>query len=34
MPEEMGERFKVIALTKKYDKELLCFSKMNQIDRL
>ena len=34
MPDEMGERFKVIGLTKKYNKKLTCFSKMNQINRL
>ena len=34
MPDEMGERFKVIGLTKKYNKKLICFSKMNQINRL
>ena len=34
MPDEMGERFKFIALTKKYNKKLLGFSKMNQISQL
>ena len=34
MPDEMGERFKFIALTKKYNKELLGFSKMNQRGQL
>ena len=34
MPDEMGERFKVIALVKKYNKKLLGFSIMNQINQL
>ena len=34
MPDEMGERFKFIALTKKYNKKLLGFSKMNQRSQL
>ena len=34
MPDEMGERFKVIALAKKYNKKLLGFSIMNQINQL
>jgi len=34
MPDEMGERFKFMALTKEYDKELLGFSKMNQKNKL
>ena len=34
MPDEMGERFKVMALTKKYNKKLLGFSIMNQISHL
>ncbi|MDP7195833.1 MAG: SAM-dependent methyltransferase, partial [SAR202 cluster bacterium] len=34
MPDEMGERFKVIALAKKYNKKLLGFSIMNQRTQL
>jgi len=34
MPEEMGERFKIMALTKKYDLSLECFSIMDQRVRL
>ncbi len=34
MPEEMGERFKVIALTKDYDQSLIGFSIMDQRIRL
>ncbi len=34
MPEEMGERFKVIALTKDYDQTLIGFSIMDQRARL
>ena len=34
MPDEMGERFKVIALAKKYNKKLLGFSIMNQRNQL
>ena len=34
MPDEMGERFKFMALTKKYNKELLGFSKIDQRNQL
>jgi SAM-dependent MidA family methyltransferase len=34
LPEEMGERFKVIALTKDYDPSLIGFSVMDQRNRL
>ena len=34
MPEEMGERFKVMALTKNYDRALQGFSLMDQRVRL
>jgi len=34
MPDEMGERFKFMALTKEYNRDLLGFSKMNQKNQL
>ena len=34
MPDEMGERFKFMALTKEYNKDLIGFSKMNQRNQL
>ena len=34
LPSEMGELFKVIALTKEFDKELLGFRTLNQLERL
>ena len=34
MPDEMGERFKFMALTKEYNKDLIGFSQMNQRNQL
>ncbi len=34
MPSEMGELFKVMALTKDFSEELIGFSKMNRVERL
>lgn len=34
LPSEMGELFKVIAMTKNYDQDLLGFKMMNQLERL
>ncbi|HLB57973.1 MAG TPA: SAM-dependent methyltransferase, partial [Gammaproteobacteria bacterium] len=34
LPSEMGELFKVIALTRQYDHDLIGFSRLNQVERL